>query len=49
MTVRKETGGDAKSKKLLFNQNITFSLGVTQIKDLPEEVNINFYYCYRSS
>jgi len=37
MTVRKETGGDAKSKKLLFNQNITFSLGVTQIENLPEE------------
>ena len=39
MTVRKETGYDAKSKKLLFKQNITFSLGVTRIEDLPKETS----------
>ena len=37
MNFKKESGRDAKSNKLLFNQNITFSKGVTKIESLPIE------------
>ena len=49
MTVRKETGYDAKSKKLLFKQNITFSLGVTRIEDLPKETSAEVAFFGRSN
>ena len=49
MTVKKKTGDDAKSKKLLFKQNISFSLGVTQIKDLPEETSAEVAFFGRSN
>ena len=37
MNFKKESGHDAKSNKLLFNQNIIFSKGVTKIESLPIE------------
>ena len=49
MTVRKETGNDAKSKKILFKQNITFSLGVTRIEDLPKETSAEVAFFGRSN
>ena len=49
MTVRKETGNDSKSKKILFKQNITFSLGVTRIEDLPKETSAEVAFFGRSN
>ena len=49
MAVRKETGNDAKSKKILFKQNITFSLGVTRIEDLPKETSAEVAFFGRSN
>ena len=49
MTVRKETGNDAKSKKIFFKQNITFSQGVTRIEDLPKETSAEVAFFGRSN